>query len=405
MKLRDFQKRISGYAIHFVSFLIQMLLYEKRNRHFRKETVNNILLVKLEHIGDVILALPAMHTLREHFPGANITLLTGSWSVAIVEGSPLIDEVILYNSKRYDRESAGPNEAFKRKQVFAALRKNPPDLLVSLSNDWRTLWLACLCRFQYRADIGTMLTKRKVSRFFPGVFKRSDTLRTLQHVAEMNMEVLRSIGLKNGLVHPGLCISQNEINEARNLLHRKGIADSDCKVIIHPGAIWSGRAWDAERYARIGDYVTQSLSAKVIITGNEKEVDIARQVADGMDERAYNVTGKTTLRLLAALLKECDLFIGNDGGAMHIAAAVGTPVIALFGPQSPDRFGPLGTATKVLYTKTPCSPCRQDECTESPGRRCMDLISEEEVVAAIDEMVRDHVLSKQIQRNDKTGIS
>ena len=389
-----FLQRLSGYTINFCSFLITQFRYSRRNRRFQPESVKKILTIKLEHIGDVILTLPALALLRENFPAAKITLLVGSWAKEIMEMSDLVDEIFIYDSNRYVRNGTGKNSFSERKNLFSSLRSVPFDLIVSLSSDWWTLFFSLVCKCKYRVDIGGVRTQRKIRKLFPLFFKRSTLLTSKQHIVDMNLETLKMIDLEVNVSEPYLSFENSEVFQMKEFLSEHEIAEKDLKIIIHPGTEWRERAWGPQKFARIADYLISHHSAKVIITGGKKELDVADEMSKNMKEESLNLAGKTSLTMLTALLKYCDLFIGNDGGPMHIAAAVRTPVIALFGPQDPKRFGPIGKQHRVLYKEVECSPCRQHTCSKSFEERCMNLIQEEEVISCIDDFMKIHFSSQ-----------
>jgi ADP-heptose:LPS heptosyltransferase len=172
--------------------------------------------------------------------------------------------------------------------------------------------------------------------------------------------------------------------DAEHLLCEVGLRDPGNGrplVMLQPGARYWFKAWPAERFAELADRLAEGLGCRVMVGGNAAERDLAETVCAKARTKPVNLAGRTSLLVYAAVLKRCALFIGNDNGPMHIAAAVGTPVVALFGPSNPAQWGPRGGTAEVIYKGLDCRSCFHPACTRGEGN-CMRLISVDEVFAA-----------------------
>ena len=184
-----------------------------------------------------------------------------------------------------------------------------------------------------------------------------------------------------------LWITDEDRNFSERLLRANGVdpGSKDMPVVtIHPGAKWDGRKWSPENYARIADSLMDRYGAAVILAGSVGDVDVVRKITSSMKSKPIEAVGTTSLRQLLALCEKSDLFLGVDSGPVHMAAAMGTKVLALFGPARREAVGPLGANSTVITKQDDfdCCPCAQVVC-ERPGNSCMQAITVEDVWSAI----------------------
>ena len=187
-----------------------------------------------------------------------------------------------------------------------------------------------------------------------------------------------------------LFLSASERLDTVQRFDAAGVNDSALKVGFFPGAGWKLREWMPDRFAAIGDKLVERFNANVLIFGGQKEMELVQTVASLMNARAIPFAGNLQIRQLAACIEKCDLFLTNDTGPMHIAAAVGTPTVSLFGPGNHIRFQPLGDLNQTIRYDVPCSPCKQftDKCKDNI---CMKGIGVDEVWESV-----SHTLVKTI---------
>ncbi|MFH1335167.1 MAG: lipopolysaccharide heptosyltransferase II [Candidatus Zixiibacteriota bacterium] len=198
------------------------------------------------------------------------------------------------------------------------------------------------------------------------------------HQVDYYLELVRSLGCQLNPGNPLLIVSEEQQKEAEQLLKILGIEKSEKLVGISPGATYgSAKQWFPENYSELADRITQNLGARILLFGSRGDKKIASQVIQKTRIPLVDLTGDTTLGQAMALASRCCLFISNDSGLMHVAAALRVPLIAIFGSTDPKRTGPRGENCRVIRKYMPCSPCMKAECTED--RRCMSLISVDEV--------------------------
>jgi 3-deoxy-D-manno-octulosonic-acid transferase/heptosyltransferase-1 len=201
------------------------------------------------------------------------------------------------------------------------------------------------------------------------------------HALERNLRMLEAVGIRTRKVTYGLPVADAHRRAAHRLLKAEGVAEGDGPLIaVNCVAQWPSKLWPVASFARLGDRLVDRFDARLVFTGAASDGPTVRSVLARMRRPAGDLTGKTTLKTLAALYERVRLLVSTDTGPMHLGAAVGTPVVALFGPTAPWRTGPYGERHRVLRPPLPCSPCFRRRC---PSLDCMRGISVEAVFDAV----------------------
>ena len=324
-----------------------------------------ILIIKLSSLGDIIHTLPSLSILREAFPNAHIDWVTEELGASLLSGHPYIDNVIIY--KRYIWPSY-----FKRGMWLRLI-----DEVRAFLKDLRRQYDIVL-DFQglLKSGIITALAKGKREIGFKGKEFNYLFLKEKVPVNYNEHAVIRYLRL---IEYLGIPIKKIEFPLPYN--HKKwGIPKPF--VVISPLARWESKLWFKERWIALTKEL-EKIGYKVVFIGSMKDEDYIGDICRDIPS-AINLSGKTSLKELACLYREATLTISVDTGPMHLAAAVGTPVIALFGPTDPNRTGPFGGGHRVIYHGLPCQPCLKRYC---PTRLCLKAIEVEEVVSAVKEIL------------------
>ena len=345
-----------------------------------------ILIRGVNWIGDAVLTLPAIQSIRRSFPDSHIALLVKPWVSGLFKENRDIDEIILYDDCH--RGISG------RIRLSRELRKKKFDTAILLQNAFDAAlitWLAGIPkRIGYKRDGRGLLLTDAVS-IKPEILE--------QHQVHYYLDLLNSAGIKTSVTEPYISISETERTWARNHLS-SCFSDSTTPLIgINPGAAYgSAKRWLPERFAELIIKIFTEINGRVIIFGNESETEIANEIITEINRLKIKLnmenyrshllimSGKTDLRELASLISECDALITNDSGPMHMASALFVPVIAIFGSTSPKRTGPFGQIHKIISTDIPCSPCMKRVCPEE-HLRCMTDITAQEVFTAVTEVL------------------
>lgn len=371
----DVTERVLLAASALVSFIVNTIGVTRDRR-----VPNRILVVKLDHLGDVITALPAVRALRDAHPSARIDLLVSPAVAPILAETHAVDEVLTYSSPRYLRHSAASDSG----RALRDVARRRYDTIVELRGDSKTLVLPLWVRAGRRLDRGSL----RVRSWFQG---RVNVGRSQLHEVETNFQIVAPLlpAGARGRQPPELRLAVTTATKSsmRAKLEASGAART--WIAIQPGAPWRPRAWPADRFAVIARWVRDRYDASVAVlgSGDEKDIEASLRAALGSDDREIHCHfGTFTLPEVAALLSECRLFIGNDSGLAHLAAACGARVVVLFGPENPDRFRPWSQHVRVLHHVVPCWPCTQRVCVR-PENPCVRLIQTAEVEAAVREIL------------------
>ncbi len=383
----------------------------------RGETVN-ILIVKLSAIGDVVHTLPSLAALRRCWPDADITWVIEEAAADILRDQPELDRVIVSGRKRWLRELQQGMIARPLKEMrafLAELRRRNYDLVI----DFHGLFKSALIVFLSGG-------KRKVGydslQEGSGLFYSEKIPEEMgKHAVERYLDFVRYLAGEEmkaclaGTPEFRIAIGENEKRRVSELLREEtaglpfpwpgsGLAAERAQpqaadepdgaavpqpgtppfIAVNPVAFWETKLWSDDKFAHLGDRIRKELGIAVALTGGEFEP--LEKIRKLMKTGAVNLGGKTSLRELAALYKMARMVVTTDSGPMHIAAAVGTPVVALFGPTDPARTGPYGSGHRVIRTGLPCSPCFRKQC---PQPLCMTEIPVDAVFDAVREKLKE----------------
>ena len=345
-----------------------------------RNKVKKILIRGPNWIGDAVMCTPALAALRSRFPHAQITLLVNPTIAELLRENPHLDHIWVYDKVGRHGGLVG------RFNLSQEIARESFDLAVLFQNAFEAALLARLARIPIRCGYptdgrGFLLT---VHASLP---------QGSCHQVDYYLRLLKPLGIYNSSRILYLKTIPQEDETARQYLSSQGISDAGTVVGINPGATYgAAKRWSTERYARLADCLVESRNAKVLIFGGPGEERLGEAISAQMKNKARVLSGRLTVRELMATIRHCDLFITNDSGPMHIAAAFGVPLVAIFGPTDPETTSPLGDqfAPGGLLLRKPveCSPCLLRECPID--HRCMTRITVEEVFEAAERQLKNH---------------
>ena len=331
-----------------------------RQKAFRKDHIKKILVIRLDDLGDVILATPTIRNIKENFPNAAIDILVKSSTKDIVLNNPCVKKIWVLDP--FWMRSKKPFPFKQLIQLVQQLRRENYDLAFELRGNPFNIILAFLCRSRHRAGYGAQGLGFLLTSVIP--YDGNP-----KHEIERNFDLLRGLDLSVSSKHPELIIPEAADLFVDRFLEENTVSKDDMLVCLHPGAPWQARRWPQERFAALADGLIATYRLKVVLIGGGDERELCSSIRDlaGLKNKNHIIlaAGATDIAGTAALIKRCRLFIGNDSGPMHIASAVNTDTVALFGPQTPVLFGPNGAKATAVYRKVHCSPCIQKD-----GRGC-----------------------------------
>lgn len=324
-----------------------------------------ILIRATNWVGDAIMALPALRAVRTRFPNAEITILARPYVAAIYENQEVCDNTMFVENKR---------------DIVGELRAQKYDVALLFQNAFEAAWIAWRAgipeRIGYARDGRSVLLTKAVPVPKPGEISA--------HEQYYYLELLRRSGWLDSLPEESfikLNVPAENRERAEEFLLSAGVRRDSFRIAIGAGASYgSAKCWPPDRFAELANRLQMQTQADVILFGTSAEAAVSSAIAAGMHRSPIDLTGKTSINDLPALLSQCHLFIGNDSGAMHVAAAVSLPVVAVFGPTDPFGTAPVTPRCSVLQEKPYCSPCFLRRCPTD--HRCMTRVTPDAVEAA-----------------------
>ena len=378
-----------------------------------------ILIIKLSAIGDVVHTLPALTALRQRFPEAHISWLVEEEAGALLTHHPYLKRVIVCKRKRWLKNLRHVSLWYATVQDVVSfikeLRSTNYDLIIDFQGLLKSGVLVLLSRGRRKAGYDKT---RELSYCFLNERIPADSMDN--HAVERNSNLVKALGaplpgapgdhassaqtphcvwqnenttvMKHPLHyrhhgHDGctIAITEEEKKNVISLLRDQQLSLDKRLVIVHTQARWDTKRWAPRKIAELSDRLIEGYGAHVIFTGAKDDHSAVEEIVTLMRHTAVNASGKTTLKELAFLLKHAKLMITTDSGPMHVAAVMGTPVVALFGPTAPWRTGPYTDTALIVSTHLPCTPCFKRKCDRK--KTCMQEISVAAVLAAVDKQM------------------
>ncbi len=340
--------------------------------------VRRLLIIKPSSLGDVVHALPTLAALRRQFPSTRLTWLVKREWADVLEGNPDLDDVLAL-----DLSVKGWPTAMR------AVRSGRFDLVVDLQGLLRSAMLGWLSGSPARVGFAN---GREGS---PWLYTHRVPVPDMSmHAVDRYLLIARFLGAGPEKPRPSAFhLPQESAAEARveALLAAAGVQAGTMLAALNPSARWTTKQWPIESFAAVGDWL-QRQGVRVVVIGGREERPAGEAVMRAMHGAPIDLAGKTTLKELIALLRRVRVFITNDSGPMHLAAAVGTPVIALFGPTDPARTGPYGDGHTILRSGVPCSPCFSRRCANAVKLECLTTIGPQAVIESAAKLLKGEEL-------------
>ena len=345
------------------------------------DDIEKVLMVEMQGIGDALAALPAAKALKERFPKARLTLISQKAAVDLFKSLSIFDEIIPLG---INKSKLGVVDCIRS---LPRLRKDEYDLLVVPS--WSLRHTAVSLIVRSRAKLGYLhdYSFRMVyHNDYPVEVRGISCARRAgysreEHIITRALKTIEPLGIEVKDALYEVEVLPGDRSEASALLKECGLDSENQEfIVIAPGAVWQGRTWSTNKWQRLIEMVSGKSDVVFFVIGSGEDREMFSSLCDGV--RTFDLCGRTGLPQLMAVMEKSLCFIGVDSGPMHLAAALGKPVIALFGPNIPDVCGPKGRHCMVVQKEMACRPCDQEFCFVPEGKRCMDLINPEDVLDA-----------------------
>jgi lipopolysaccharide heptosyltransferase II len=331
--------------------------------------IKKVLFFKPGAIGDLLHTLPALKALKQKFPNALVTVVVSPGLEPLIQGTSIADRVLVFDKSQFKKSS-------KDFIVFGLrLRRERYDLFVDMQPSVRSVALRLICGAR------SSLVYRKQKRSGPG--------RRRLHAVENFLETLRPLGITGPVDNMEIPIAEEARSAVDHFLSDHLVDGSRPLIALNcsVGAARPARNWFPERFAALADRLVRELGAVVIFIGGTEDRELVEVVMSAMKETAVTAAGSLSIAESAALLARCACLVSSDTGPLHLATAVKTTVVSLFGSTDPLRTGPVGKGHQVLQEKLPCVPCEEKNCPLGT-RACMEAIGVDDVFAAVQKATR-----------------
>ena len=337
----------------------------------------NIIVRMPNWIGDLIMATPVLADVRKAFPKASITAMCRTPLCQLLKKDEAIDELFCFTKP--------PNEFLRRQElrdIISKVQGGKYDLGILLPNSFSSAW--CFWLGKVKRRIGYSAHFRRWLLTDPLPFPEN---RNKQHLVDTYKQILAPLGIPLSETAPRLFVDEKEVEESKELLYQRGYGQGQKLIGINPGAAYgTAKCWPPDRFRALAMKLLHETDASIVFFGDSATASLVKEICQELPPRVINLAGITSLRELACLVKDCSVLVTNDSGPMHIGAAFGTPLVALFGSTDETVTGPYGQKGNVIHKKVACSPCFKRVCPID--FRCMNRIEVDEVAECVHDRLR-----------------
>ncbi len=339
-----------------------------------------ILVMRYRFIGDTVLTVPFLRNLREAYPTAHIDLMLEPFSGQVIEGCPYVDRVIPYEFKTIHRYSSPAKRGRLAAYLYywRAIRSEDYDAAFVLKRSLSSAFLVWAAGVKRRIGFAT---EGRALLLTDAVPYRQD-----QHEVENFLDCLRVLEIPIRSKALELWPAPDDEEKVRTLFSEAGWKANDLKVVIHAAASLPAKQWPLRRFVEVMRSMKASHNVRFVYTGAPGDTELYREIEGHGPFGGLNLCGVTSLRENISVYRAADLFFGVDSGPMHMAAAAGIPVVALFGPTDERKWGPWGAGHRVITKRLSCHPCKPHKCRDN---ECMKQIGTDEAVEAVGKKIRD----------------
>lgn len=336
-----------------------------------------VLISRTDRIGDLAISIPAIKAVRDKYPDGFIAVCVSPNSYDLVKNNPFLNDIIILDKENKHRGISG-----MIKFIFT-IAKRKFDVVFVLNHSTRVHLAYFLAgipkRIGYDKKWGNLLTGR-----IP-----HDKQKGEKHEMEYTLDLLRASGIEIHDKKMDIYLSSKALNEAGIFLGRHGISKDDKFIAIHPGSSCPSKKWPIAYFTELSNRAVKKYGVKVVIVGDKDCMEFGKFIAKNSGNAIVDLTGKTSVEMLACVIKKSSLLVSNDSGPVHVAVSVGTPVISIFGRNdkglSPTRWRPLGPKDMVFHKEVGCTVCLAHNC--KIGFKCLRSITVDEVMRGVEATV------------------
>ncbi|MDA0986084.1 MAG: glycosyltransferase family 9 protein [Bacteroidetes bacterium] len=334
-------------------------------------SIKKILISRYKFIGDIVLTTPIIKSLRDKFPNAYIAFLGEQKGTSLLDCNPNIDEIIKFDDSK--------NNLIQTILLLKKIRKIKFDIFIDLFSNPRTSLWAKWSGAKYKIGLNRGIRSKIFTH-------KIEITNTFESAITQYFKFLKPIGIEQNNYETEIFLSQKEVDEAKRFLLWQGLEMDKPIVAIHPGATWKNKCWLPENFSALIDLISAKTNAEIIISPGANDDELINFIVNNSYGKV-KILPLLPVRQLAAILKCCKVLVSNDCGPMHIAVAVNTPTIGIFGPEPPEIWFPYSEKNghKSFFTQLDCSPCRTTKCklTNDDYLLCMQKISTEDIFETV----------------------
>ncbi len=344
---------------------------------------SSLLIIKLSALVDIVQALPVLNAIKATWPGCQVDWITGEVGADLLADHPLLRRVLVYPRRRLGRLSRSPFSWPKVLRELSGLKSRLHEGNYDIAMDLQGLFKSGLICKLSGARIRAGFDKgREMSHLFLNY--RLPPYDPDRHAVLRYLDMAKALGATCKEIDFSIPITKDHVAEAKKLVQKIG-AEERRFVILIPGTVWSTKKWISSYFAELSNMIYSGLGLKSVVVGGPMDKGLGRKIRQLSGSHTEDLTGKTDLKTLAALFPLAACAVSTDTGPMHLAAASGLRVVALFGPTAPWRTGPFGTGHVVIRKEMDCSPCFKRSCTHNS---CMWTIKPMEVFKSVRELCK-----------------
>lgn len=333
--------------------------------------IGKILVIRLSSIGDIILTTPLLRSLKKTFPNASVTFLIKKQYAELLENSPYIDELVVFDQK----DGFSSLKAIRRR-----FRLENFDLCLDIHKNWRSVYLRSGLGATKTTTYRKLIVKRSLLVWF-----KINLYSTIKPVYERYFDSVRKFGITYDGQGTHIAVRRESIQKVEKLLADAGYVSGMPLVIVCPSATYFNKKWKPEGFIEISRYLMREKSAFIVIHGGKDDMTLCSMISSSTGKGSVSFAGMLSLSESAALLKLASLVIANDSGLLHLAQSQKTAVVGIYGATTRELgYFPLGEKSTVVETSVPCRPCTHNGLNYCPQKhfRCMNDISPETVIKA-----------------------
>ncbi|MGD0540852.1 MAG: lipopolysaccharide heptosyltransferase II [Tepidisphaeraceae bacterium] len=332
-----------------------------------------VLIIKPSAIGDIVHALPVLARLRQRWPKARLSWLVTPPCAELVRGHPLLDEAILFQRGRFGHGWHNPAALLDLAGFVLQLRRREFDLVIDLQGLFRSAWVSAASGAPRR--VGFANAREFAPLFYTDLV---DCSWKNDHAVERYLKITTALGCADGPAEFTFAVDDQDRRHIEQMIP----PGTDFAVLL-PGTNWATKQWPVERFAELVLPLKERFGLESVAAGAAEDAKLTGRIP-----ARFDLTGKTNLRQIVALLERARLVVGNDTGPMHMAAALGVPLVTPYGPTDPVRTGPFGRPDSVVRLSLPCMPCYSRTCSH---RSCMQWLEVEAVLRVAQEQIGGRV--------------